>query len=414
MNIKTIHRHTALLAILCMAVAMLAGCGNTSASSDAASAPAVSEIVSEAPEQAAASSSEVAASVEDTESVVEVASEAEEIPEVQPLEADENGMVTITDMAGRTVTFPENPMVWNSSPTCEGWLCAIAPEQIIGFAAEFTPEQLAYYPAAVADTPVIGGNFGNNEANTEGILAVSPDVIINTYDVSEAALETSIATADAMAEQYGIPVIVVSRDIADTAKAAGLLGLWLGQPQRGAEVEAYLQTILDEIQDTIDAVPEDQVVTYYYAEGTDGLSTEAADSFHADVYRYLGLKPAVGEDVAMSNFGGMEAVSLEQVLQWNPEYIFVWNAAAYQEITTSGNWDSITAVQNGNVYLNPSLPQNWVDRSPNALRILGCLYTAAKCYPEQCTYDLSSEVQKFFRFMYDVELTPEQLSAVCD
>lgn len=414
MNIKTIHRHTALLVILCMAIAMLAGCGNTSASSAASAASTVSETISAAPAPEQPESAEEPESIQDTASAVEEVSEAEEIPEVQPLEADENGMVTITDMAGRTVTFPENPMVWNSSPTCEGWLCAIAPEQIIGFASEFTEEQLSYYPAAVADTPVIGGNFGNNEANTEGILAVSPDVIINTYDVSEAALETTISTADAMAEQYGIPVIAVSRDIADTAKAAGLLGLWLGQPQRGAEVEAYLQTVLDEIQDTIDAVPEDQVVTYYYAEGTDGLSTEAADSFHADVYRYLGLKPAVGEDVTMSSFGGMEAVSLEQVLQWNPEYIFVWNAAAYQEITTSGNWDSITAVQNGNVYLNPSLPQNWVDRSPNALRILGCLFTAAKCYPEQCTYDLSSEVQEFFRFMYDVELTPEQLSAVCD
>ena len=413
MNIKTIHRHAALLLILCMVIGMLAGCGSTSASSDAPSSAAAPEAVSSTPEQPDTSVSEAAASSEEPESVVEAASESEVVPEVQPLEADENGMVTITDMAGRTVTFPENPMVWNSSPTCEGWLCAIAPEQIIGFAAEFTPEQLAYYPASVADIPVIGGNFGNNEANTEGILAVSPDVIINTYDVSESALETTVATADAMAEQYGIPVIVVSRDIADTAKAAGLLGLWLGQPQRGAEVEAYLQTVLDEIQDTIDAVPEDQVVTYYYAEGTDGLSTEAADSFHADVYRYLGLKPAVGQDVTMSSFGGMEAVSLEQVLQWNPEYIFVWNEAAYQEITTSGNWDSITAVQNGNVYLNPSLPQNWVDRSPNALRILGCLYTAAKCYPEQCTYDLSSEVQEFFRFMYDVDLTPEQLSAVC-
>ena len=413
MNIKTIHRHAALLLILCMVIGMLAGCGSTSASSDAPSSTAAPEAVSSTPEQPDTSVSEAAASSAEPESVVEAASESEVVPEVQPLEADENGMVTITDMAGRTVTFPENPMVWNSSPTCEGWLCAIAPEQIIGFAAEFTPEQLAYYPASVADIPVIGGNFGNNEANTEGILAVSPDVIINTYDVSESALETTVATADAMAEQYGIPVIVVSRDIADTAKAAGLLGLWLGQPQRGAEVEAYLQTVLDEIQDTIDAVPEDQVVTYYYAEGTDGLSTEAADSFHADVYRYLGLKPAVGQDVTMSSFGGMEAVSLEQVLQWNPEYIFVWNEAAYQEITTSGNWDSITAVQNGNVYLNPSLPQNWVDRSPNALRILGCLYTAAKCYPEQCTYDLSSEVQEFFRFMYDVDLTPEQLSAVC-
>ena len=161
MNIKAIHRHTALLVILCMITAMLAGCGNTSASSTASSASTVSETVSAAPAPEQPEAAEEPESIQDTASAVEEVSEAEEIPEVQPLEADENGMVTITDMAGRTVTFPENPMVWNSSPTCEGWLCAIAPEQIIGFASEFTEEQLSYYPAAVADTPVIGGNFGN-------------------------------------------------------------------------------------------------------------------------------------------------------------------------------------------------------------------------------------------------------------
>lgn len=323
------------------------------------------------------------------------------------------GTVTITDMAGREVTFPENPKVWNSSPTAEGWLCAIAPEQILGWAAEFTPEQLAYYPASVAELPVLGGNFGTSEANVEGIIAASPDVIINTFDVSsEQTIAATVASADAMEEQYGIPVICLSRDIRDTPKVAGLLGEWLGQPERGAAVEAYLQELMDKIDATIAAVPEDQVVSYYYAEGMDGLSTESKDSFHADVYTLCGLRAAVGDDVTLSNFGGMEAVSMEQVLGWNPEVIFVWNAKAYQTILSDASWQDIDAVKNGRVYLNPSLPQNWVDRSPNSLRILGCLYTAAKCYPEQCTYDLDEELRGFFSFMYGVELTDEQPAAI--
>lgn len=385
-----------LLLTACMVLSVLAGCSNSSNDDTEGD---ITAAVSQAPETST------------PEETQEETQEAQvQVPEA--LVPDADGNVTFTDMAGRTITVPENPVVWNSSPTSEGWLCAIAPDQIVGWAAEFTEEQLSYFPASVADLEVLGGNFGSNEANVEGILAASPDAIINTYDVSEGALEATIASADQMAEQYGIPVIVISRDIADTAKVAGLIGQWLGQPERGAEVEAYLQTVLDEIQATVNAVPEENVVNYYYAEGTDGLSTEAEDSFHADVYSFCGLTPACGNDVSQTNMGGMEAVSLEQVLQWDPEYIFVWNGQAYQDIISSDSWADITAVKNGNVYLNPSLPQNWVDRSPNSLRILGCLFTAAKCYPDYCTYDLDEEVKGFFQFMYDVELTDEQLAAL--
>ena len=330
--------------------------------------------------------------------------------EVADLTPDADGNVTITDMAGRTVTFPANPTVWNSSPTSEAWLCAIVPDQIVGWASEFTEEQLAYYPETVRGLDVLGGNFGQNEANVEAVLAYHPDVIVNTYDCSERALEKTVSSADEMSETYGIPVVVLSRDIADTAKNAGLIGLWFGQAQRGAEVEAYLQNVLDKIDATVNSAS--SVPTYYYAEGMDGLSTEAATSFHADVYTYCGLTPAVGEEVTMSGFGGMEAVSLEQVMQWDPEYIFVWNSQAYQTIKTDKGWADITAVKEGRVYLNPTLPQNWVDRSPNALRILGCLYTASVCYPDSCTYDLKTEISSFFSFMYGVELTDAQLSAV--
>ncbi len=331
---------------------------------------------------------------------------------VANLEPDADGNVTITDMAGRSVTFPANPRVWNSSPTAEGWLCAIIPDQIVGWASEFNEEQLSFWPEAVSDLPVLGGNYGNNEANVEGILDYAPDVIINTYDCSSAGLESTVSSADEMANQYGIPVVVISRDIADSAEIAGLVGLWFGQAERGAEVEAYLQTILDEIDETVSAVPEEEIPTYYYAEGTDGLSTESADSIHSDVFTYLGLKAAVGDDVQLTSMGGMEAVSLEQVLQWNPEYIFVWNPGAYQSIIKDEAWADITAIQESQVYLNPMLPENWVDRSPNSLRILGCLYYAGICYSDYCTYNYEDEIVKFFDFMYGVELSDDQLASL--
>lgn len=412
---KHIQETISLLLAAATLVLCLGGCGGTAATSTSeASAPeepvsAVTEapVPESEPEQVEVTPE----SISETISVAEA--EEEPLPVIEPLVPDADGNVTITDMAGRTVTYPAYPMVWNSSPTAEGWLCAIAPEQIIGWAAEFTEEQLSYFPESVRELPVLGGNYGSNEANVEGIIAYGPDVIINTFDVStDEAKASAAASADAMAEQYGIPVICLSRDIRDTAVIAGNLGQWLGQEERGAEVQAYLETVMSKINETIAAVPEDAVVTYYYAEGMDGLSTESKDSFHADVYIYCGLEAAVGDDVTLSSFGGMEAVSMEQVLGWDPEYIFVWNAGAYETILSDPSWSDITAVKDGHVYLNPTLPQNWVDRSPNSLRILGCLFTAATCYPDYCTYDLDAEIQDFFQFMYGVELTGAQLDAL--
>lgn len=383
---------TALLAGT-LSVSVLAGCGSSTGSAETA-----------------ATTASTAASVEaSTEETTEASAEE---TTYEALEPDADGNVTITDMAGRTVTYKANPMVWNSSPTATAWLCAIAPDQILGWSAEFTDEQLSYLPESVRDLAVIGGNYGDNEANVEAVLAAGPDVILNTYDCSEDALDATIQSADEMQEQYGIPVIVISRDIADTAEVAGLLGEWLGQPERGAAVQAYLQSLLDEIEATKEAVPEAETLSYYYAEGTDGLSTEAADSFHADVYTYCGLTAAVGDDLTQTSFGGMETVSFEQVLQWDPDVIFVWNAQAYEEITTGETWADVTAVKNGKVYLNPSLPQNWVDRTPNDFRVLGCLYTLSACYPDSCTFDLAETVKEYFSFMFDVDLTEEQMQAL--
>ncbi|MCD8364501.1 MAG: hypothetical protein LUC83_01565 [Clostridiales bacterium] len=61
------------------------------------------------------------------------------------------------------------------------------------------------------------------------------------------------------------------------------------------------------------------------------------------------------------------------------------------------------------------MPQNWFDRSPNSLRVLGCLYCASIVYPDYVSYDLTETISEYFSYMYDVELTEEQLAAIyCD
>ncbi|MCD8066401.1 MAG: ABC transporter substrate-binding protein [Oscillospiraceae bacterium] len=400
---ETVKKIIAVALSLAMCLCMMVGCGS-SADDTSSRQEAAAPTESAAEETATEEPAETGPTEEPAEGTAVTG------VDMQP---DAYGKITIVDMAGREVTFKANPTIWNSSPTAEGWLCAIVPEQLAGWAAEFTEDALAYYPESVRDLETIGGNYGTSTANEENILVISPDVIINTYDCSESGLNATVASADEMAEEYGIPVVCLSRDIADSAECAANIGLWFGNAQRGYEVSVYIQSLLDMVTEAAEAAAAaGDVPTFYYAEQTTGLFTEAVGSMHAAVFEFCGLTNCVGDDISMTGMGGLEEVTLEQVVQWDPEYIFVWLVPAYQEITNSDEWSGITAVQNGNVYSIPLLPQNWFDRSPNSLRVLGCLYCAAICYADYVSYDLTETVSDYFSYMYDVELTDAQLQAI--
>lgn len=328
------------------------------------------------------------------------------------LTVDSDGNATITDMAGREVTFPADPQrVFSSSPANELFLAALVPERMIGWANDMSEEQLSYYPANIGSTKTIGGWYGHTEGNTEGIITEAPDVVISSGDVStDAARESTGQRADELATKLGLPVICVSYRLADAPASMRNLGLWLGVEERGSKLADYTQGILDRVTDIVSKVPADKVPTYYYAEAADGLKTESADSFHVEVFQHCRLTCAT--DVEMSGFMGMEQVSMEQVLQWNPDFIFVYSDQFFASVKDDENWSDVTAVKNGDVYICPSCPQNWFDRSPNPLRVLGTLYATARVYPDRIDYDLDTEVKNYFKTLYDRDLTDEQVAAL--
>lgn len=320
-------------------------------------------------------------------------------------------MTTVTDMAGREVTFPKNPgRVFSTSPTCEAWLAAICPEAIIGWANDMSEEQLSYYPEVCRDKETIGGWYGGKEGNAEGIVAEAPDVVVAAYDlVNDESYGTDV---EELETKLGVPVLCVSWSIEDVPEVYRKLGEWFGKEEEGKKLGDYVQTVLDKVDATVAKVPQDQVARYYYAEDTSGLQTEANGSFHIAVFDYCGMTNCAGEDIEMSSGMGFEQVSMEQVINWNPENIFVYSSTAFETITTDDTWADIDAVKNGHVFMNPSMPQNWFDRSPNPLRVIGCLYTVSCVYPDYCDFDLETEIKDYFKTLYGVEMTDEQYDAL--
>ncbi len=92
-------------------------------------------------------------------------------------------------------------------------------------------------------------------------------------------------------------------------------------------------------------------------------------------------------------------VSLEQLLAWNPDVIYIWGHARYSaaDILNNPQWRHITAVKEKRVFKVPK----WDTWSPRMAPL--ALWLAAAVYPEQFEdLNIDHEIDQFYRDVYGV------------
>ena len=114
-------------------------------------------------------------------------------------------------------------------------------------------------------------------------------------------------------------------------------------------------------------------------------------------------------DPAARGVGGGAAL-VEQVIAWDPEFIFVASDPAgemnvYQHITESGDWSILQAVRSGQVYQIPHGPFDWLDRPYSVARILGIQWVGDLLYPDLWDVDIEETTKEFYRLFYHYELS---------
>jgi iron complex transport system substrate-binding protein len=198
------------------------------------------------------------------------------------------------------------------------------------------------------------------------------------------------------------------------AEAYRFLGDVLGVKQRAERLAAYCEDSYAEVSTAVGGIPANERVTLYYAEGPEGLQTEPDVSQHALTFAIAGANnvAAVPETEGL----GMSNVSLEQVLDWDPEVIVAWDlkvrGGADELIRTSPNWAKIRAVKTGRVYTMPNVPFAWCDRPPGVNRLLGIHWVANMLYPQRYDVDMVELTREFYSTMYWVDITDEQARAI--
>jgi iron complex transport system substrate-binding protein len=128
--------------------------------------------------------------------------------------------------------------------------------------------------------------------------------------------------------------------------------------------------------------------------------------------------------VKTGSIHGMAAVSIEQIIQWQPDVIVAWSGmpaglglpkTAKKELTTreyiltDAVWQQVAAARNKKVYQVPALPFGWIDRPPSINCLPGVLWLATQLYPKNITFDLNVALKAYFRLFYHVEITDNDI-----
>lgn len=313
----------------------------------------------------------------------------------------------ITDMAGRTMTVPlEIESVFSTDPVAAIYLYTLVPDKLLGWNYALNDIEKSIILEQYHDLP----NFGQGDAvNYEAVIAAGPTIALNVTSINDGSIDAS----DALAEQLGVPVVMVSSDLLDAPAVYRFMGELFGVEEQAEALAAYAEETFNAIS-SLD-IPNEEKVRIYYGNGEDSLETAPAGSSHGQI---IDLVNAVNVADLELGDGSRVQISAEQLLAWDPDVIIVngepkadmTGSAAAEAILADPLFATLKAVQNGAVYGTPNAPFSWVDRPPGPNRIVGMRWLSGLIYPEYLDYDVDEAVREFFQLFYHVELTDEQLT----
>ena len=255
--------------------------------------------------------------------------------------------VTITDMLGRKVTMPKTiHHILALHPIPTGLLAIMAPQDQVSIDQVFQkslknnqPQYTTEEFNRLSGLPVTGVYFMG--LSTEQILKLHPDVVITMVG------DTNI---DKEQQQTGIPFFAVSKaPTSDYETTIRLVGQIVGQQKRANEMADFWAKTVQSVQDASAKATQHPSVMYT---GKNGNTTNIPGKntvFGSTIDTAGGQN--VGDQLPSADASNEDnAVSIEQIVKWNPDIIIAAGAATKNKMMTDPQWASLQAVQGHHVY----------------------------------------------------------------
>ena len=265
----------------------------------------------------------------------------------------------------------------------------LAPAKLFGWPMQMSDEARAWIVPEARDLPFLGRLAGRGSTMPlEKLLALGPDLILDTGTVDE----TRLSTARSVHERTGLPVVLIPGRLLDSSWQLSEAGRLLGVPARGERLSADAASRLATARDRRAGGKSPRI---YLARSADGLETALPGSVNAE-----SLDAAGGVNVASGPGGGLARVSLEQLFAWAPDVVLTQDASFHARALEDATWRRLPALRTGRFHLAPSLPFGWLDGPPGVNRLVGLPWLVARLHGATAGDDVVADAQAFHRLYY--------------
>ncbi|WNK04181.1 ABC transporter substrate-binding protein [Escherichia coli] len=324
---------------------------------------------------------------------------------------------TFTDQIGREVKVPDkvDRIVVLQHQTLNLLVQMNATDKIVGVMSNWK-QQLGSNYARLAPELSNKASLGDlTHVDAEKLVALHPQVVFVTNYAPQEMIDKI--------SSLGIPAVAISLRhddegernklnpvMADEEQAyvkglyegIMLIGNIINKPEEAKALIKATENGCRMVSNQLQLLPEEQRVRAY-------MANPELTTYGSGKYTGLMMKHAGAVNVAASTIKGFKQVSIEQVIEWNPQVIFVQNRypAVVNEIQSSPQWQVIDAVKNHRVYLMPEYAKAWGYPMPEAMGI-GELWMAKKLYPEKFNdVDMHKIVNDWYRTFYRTDYQGE-------
>ena len=340
-------------------------------------------------------------------------------PAASSAEPAETREVTVTDHAGREVTVPTDPknvvildilplpsvltVFLGSAET----ITAIQPASMNaaknGILSELYPEILN------AKTDIMDGD----DVNVESLLALEPEIVY--FNAGNKALMEKLDNAGLVS--VGVSPTKWNYDCIRTYDEwISLLSQIYPGRKLKADISGYSNTVKDMIDERLASVSDaDRKTVLFLFQYDENTMITSGSSFFGQWWCDATGTVNAANGVTADNSNAK--ITMEQVYEWDPDIIVITNFTKtqpqdlYDNAIGSDDWSTVKAVREKHVYKMPL--GTYRTYTPGVDTPMTLEWLAQLAYPEIFSdIDLVKDVRDYYKTLYDVDLTDEQIDAM--
>lgn len=251
-------------------------------------------------------------------------------------------------------------------------------------------------------------NNVHTAVNFEALMTYEPDIVFTFPRQNELNQLAAAGIAAVPGESY--------RTLDDTCGLLMTYAEALGDEavSRAEAYSEYMRQRLAYVQESLSGIPAEDRPTVYYA-GMGVLSTYGKYSDLIEVIEAAGGIAVTAELPA----GSRTEINYEQLMQWDPDFIFLDHGGINDgttveemrdELYTKSAYAALSAVNSKQIYTVPSGVFYW---DMGLQKILLVEYMAQILYPELFSeLDMTQELMEFYREFYGYDLTVDEAERI--